>query len=131
MTALAEKADLVLPLSALYEKQGTIVNTYGMHKTFAQAHEPAGEARDGVESASEISAAVSKTKALKTKDIVSAVKKVKAGKLNAGDFKPVDAKTAKPHAVSATTILMAMNQGMLSGSGVIKVMVVKQPAMQK
>jgi hypothetical protein len=43
----------------------------------------------------------------------------------------VTAKAAKPHAVSATAVLMAMNQGLLSGSGVIKVMVVKQPAMQK
>ena len=131
MTALAETADLVLPLTALYEKQGTIMNTYGMHKTFAQAQEPVGEARDGVESASDISAAASKTKAFKAKDAAAAVKKVKAGKPGAGTFKPVAAKAAKPHAVSATAVLMAMNQGLLSGSGVIKVMVVKQPAMQK
>ena len=55
--ALTEKADLVLPMTALYEKQGTIVNTYGQQKAFAQAQPAAGEAKDGVEIAAEISAA--------------------------------------------------------------------------
>ncbi len=86
MTPLAEKADLVLPMAALYEKQGTIVNTYGVIKTVSQAQQTAGEAKDGVEIAAEISSAISKTKAFKTKDIAAAVKKMKAGKLGAGSY---------------------------------------------
>ena len=43
LTPLAQKADLVLPMAALYEKQGTIVNTYGMVKAFGQAQSAAGE----------------------------------------------------------------------------------------
>jgi predicted molibdopterin-dependent oxidoreductase YjgC len=131
ITPLAEKADVVLPMAALYEKQGTIVNTYGRAKIVAQAQQAAGEAKDGAEIAAEISAAVSKTKALKVKDIISAAKKVKAGKPGAGSFKPVVARAAKPYGISATSLIMAMNQGMLSGSGVAKVIVVLQPAVQK
>jgi len=127
MTALAEKADLVLPLTALYEKHGTIVNTYGKTRTVVQAQQPAGEARDGVEIAAAISAALSKTKAFKAKDITAAVKKVKAGKLGAGAFKPVSAKAVKPYAVNAAQLIMAMNQGLVSGSGISKVMMVLQP----
>ncbi len=70
-------------------------------------------------------------KTLKAKDVAAAVKKVKAGKLGAGTVNPVAAKAAKPYAVYASVLLMAMNQGMLSGSGVSKVMVVKQPVLQK
>jgi predicted molibdopterin-dependent oxidoreductase YjgC len=131
ITPLAEKADLVLPMAALYEKKGTIVNTYGMLKTVAQAQQPAGEAKDGAEIASAISAAVSKTKAFTPRDITAAVRKVKAKKPGAGSFKPVTAKAAKPYGISATVLIMAMNQGMLSGSGVAKVMVARQPALQK
>ncbi len=131
MTPLAEKADLVLPMASLYEKQGTIINTYGMSKAVSQAQPAAGEARDGVEIAAEISAAVSKTKAFKTKDIGAAVKKIKAGKSTAGAFKPVAAKAAKPYAVYASVLIMAMNQGLLAGSGISKVLVVKQPILQK
>jgi len=124
--ALTEKADLVLPMTALYEKHGTIVNTYGAHKTFGQAQQPAGEIKDGVEISAEISAAVSKTKAFKAKDIASLVKKVKAGKLDAGTFKPVKASAAKPYGISGAALLLAMNQGLLSGSGVIKVIEVRE-----
>ncbi len=131
MTALAEKADLVLPMTALYEKQGTIMNTYGAVKTVALAQQPAGEAKDGAEVASEISAAVSKAKAFKSKDITAAVKKVKSGKLGAGSFKPVAAEAAKPYAVYASALIMAMNQGLLAGSGVSKVLMIKQPVLQK
>ncbi len=131
MTALAEKADLVLPMTALYEKQGTVMNTYGAVKTVAPVQQPAGEAKDGVEIASEISAAVSKAKAFKSKDIAAAVKKVKTGKLGAGSFKPVDAAAAKPYAVYASVLILAMNQGLLGGSGVSKVLVIKQPVLQK
>ena len=131
MTALAEKADLVLPMTALYEKHGTVMNTYGAVKTVAPVQQPAGEAKDGAEIASEISAAVSKAKAFKSKDIAAAVKKVKTGKLGAGSFKPVAATAAKPYAVYASVMIMAMNQGLLAGSGVSKVIVVRQPALQK
>jgi predicted molibdopterin-dependent oxidoreductase YjgC len=131
MTALAEKADLVLPMTALYEKQGTVMNTYGAVKTVALTQQPAGEAKDGVEIASEISAAVSKAKAFKSKDIAAAVKKVKTGKLGAGSFEPVAATAAKPYAVYASVLILAMNQGLLGGSGVSKVLVIKQPVLQK
>jgi predicted molibdopterin-dependent oxidoreductase YjgC len=131
MTPLAEKADLVLPLSALYEKQGTIMNIYGNQKSFAAAQKPAGAAKDGVETASEIAAAMSKTKAFTAKDAAASAKKVKPGKAAAGSLTPVAVKAAKAHAVSATALLRAMNQGMLSGSGVVKVLVVKQPALQR
>jgi NADH dehydrogenase/NADH:ubiquinone oxidoreductase subunit G len=130
--ALTEKADLVLPLAALYEKQGTITNTYGTQKVFGQAHTPAADIKSGVEAAAELSAAISKTKAFKAKDIASLVKKVKSAKMSAGVFKPVKASAAsKPYGKSATVLLMAMNQGMLGNSGVIKVMVVGQPALQR
>jgi predicted molibdopterin-dependent oxidoreductase YjgC len=128
---LVEKADLVLPMTALYEKRGTIVNTYGVLKDVVQAQPAAGEAKDGVEIASEISAAVSKSKAFTPKDVAAAVRKVKAKKLHAGSFKPVTAEAAKPYGVSATALIMAMNQGMLSDSGVAKVMVVKQPVFKE
>jgi len=129
--ALTEKADLVLPLAELYEKQGTIVNTYGTQKIFAQAQPAAAGIRDGVEAASDISAAIGKAKAFKVKDIASLVKKVKAGKIGPGSFKPVKASSAKPYGRSATVLLFAMNQGMLANSGVIKVLVAQQPALQK
>jgi NADH dehydrogenase/NADH:ubiquinone oxidoreductase subunit G len=124
--ALTEKADLVFPTAALYEKHGTIINTYGTQKGFAPAQQPAGEAKDGVEIAAEISAAMSKTKAFTTKDIVSQVKKVKAGKIGAGAFSPVKASAAKPYGISGAALLMAMNKGMLSGSAVIKVIEVRE-----
>ncbi|HEY6010106.1 MAG TPA: molybdopterin-dependent oxidoreductase, partial [Nitrospirota bacterium] len=131
MTPLAEKADLVLPMTAVYEQSGTIMNTYGVIKAVSASQTPAGEARDGVEIAAGIAAAAGKTKAFKAKDIIAAVKKVKAGKLGAGTVNPVEAKAVKPYAVDASALLKAMNQGMLSGSGVSKVMVVKQPVLQK
>ena len=119
--ALTEKADLVLPMTALYEKHGTIVNTYGEHKAFAQAQQPVGEAKEGVEIAAEISEAMSKTKAFTAKDIASLVKKVKAAKLSAGAFSPVKIAASKPYGISGTALLLAMNKGLLSGSGVLKV----------
>jgi predicted molibdopterin-dependent oxidoreductase YjgC len=131
MTPFAEKADLVLPMTALYERQGTVMNTYGAVKTIAPVQHPAGEAKDGQEIAADISAAMSKTKAFKAKDIASAVKKVKTGKIGAGSFKPVEAKVSKPNATYADVLIMAMNQGLLAGSGVSKVLVVKQPTLQK
>jgi NADH dehydrogenase/NADH:ubiquinone oxidoreductase subunit G len=130
--ALTEKADLVLPMVALYEKQGSIINTYGRQKLVAQAQPATAGVQGGVEAAADIAAAVSKTKAFKAKDIASLVKKVKAGKITAGAFKPVKAALAgKPYGASATVLLMAMNQGMLSGSGVIKVITLQQPVHQR
>ncbi len=124
--ALTEKADLVLPMAALYERHGAIVNTYGAHKAFARAQQPAGEIKDGTEITAEISAAVSKTKAFKAKDIASLVKKVKIGKLGAGAFNPVKAAAAKPYGISGAALLLAMNRGLLSGSAVIKVIEVRE-----
>lgn len=131
-SVLTDKADLVLPMAVLYEKQGTIVNTYGRQKTFVEAHAHAADVRDGVETASEISAAVSTSKAFKTRDIAALVKKVKAGKTAAGSFKPVKAEPSpKPYGISSSVLLAAMQQGTLSQSGVIKIMVVNQPALRR
>ena len=129
--ALTEKADLVLPMTALYEKQGTIINTYGQQKLFAQAQPAVGDAKDGAEIVEILSAAMSKTKAISVKDIVSLVKKSKAGKIGAGALTPVKAATAKPYGISTTVLLLAMNQSLLSKSAVIKVLEVKQTVMQK
>jgi predicted molibdopterin-dependent oxidoreductase YjgC len=130
--ALTEKADLVFPMAALYEKQGSLINTYGRQKQFVQAQPATAGVQSGVDTAADIAAAVSKTKAFKAKDIASLVKKVKAGKIMAGAFKPVKAALAgKPYGTSATVLLMAMNQGMLSGSGVIKVITLQQPVHQR
>jgi predicted molibdopterin-dependent oxidoreductase YjgC len=129
--ALTEKADLVLPMTALYEKQGTIISTYGQQKVFAQAQPAAGDAKDGAEIAESISAAVSKTKAISAKDVSSLVKKAKAGKIGAGSLTSVKTEAAKPYGISTTMLLLAMNQGLLSGSAVIKVIEVKQPVLQK
>jgi predicted molibdopterin-dependent oxidoreductase YjgC len=131
MTGLAEKADVVLPLTALYEKQGTIINTYGMNKAVSQTQSAAGEAKDGADIAAELSQMISATKGFKLKDVTAGVKKVKAGKLGAAAFKPVAAETVRSVAVSTSGLLLAMNEGLLSGSGVSKVMVVKQPALQE
>jgi NADH dehydrogenase/NADH:ubiquinone oxidoreductase subunit G len=131
MAGIAEKADIVLPLAALYEKQGTIMNIYGMTKALSPAQAVAGDAKDGAEIAAELSMEISKTKGFKLKDVAAGVKKVKAGKLSAASFKPVAAKTVDSVAVSASGHLLAMNQGLLSGSGVAKVMVVTQPALQE
>jgi predicted molibdopterin-dependent oxidoreductase YjgC len=129
--ALTEKADLVLPMTALYEKQGTIVTTYGQQKVVAQAQPAADGVKDGVAIAEAISAAVSKTKAITAKDVAALVKKAKTGKLGAGALKPVKAATAKPYGMSTTILLLAMNQGLLSGSTVMKVIEVKHAVMQK
>jgi predicted molibdopterin-dependent oxidoreductase YjgC len=129
--ALTEKADLVLPMTALYEKQGTIVNTYGRQKAFAQALPAVGDAKDGVEIVETLSASISKTKVIDAKDVASLVKKAKIGKIGAGALNPVKAAAAKAYGISATVLLLAMNQGLLSKSTVIKVLEVKQPVMQK
>src|SRR5512143_1758511 len=89
MTPVAQKADLVLPMGFLYEKQGTVVNTYGMTKNAEPVQLPEGEVKDGTEIAAAISQAMSKTKAFKAKDVTTAVKKVKTGKLMKGTFRPV------------------------------------------
>ncbi len=131
MTGLTEKADVVLPLAALYEKHGTIMNTYGMTKAVSQAQIASGEAKDGADIAAELSQILNAAKGFKLKDVAAAIKKVKAGKLGAATFKPVAAETVPSVPVSASGLLLAMNEGLLSGSGVAKVMVVKQPALQE
>jgi NADH dehydrogenase/NADH:ubiquinone oxidoreductase subunit G len=131
MAGLAEKADVVLPLAALYEKQGTIVNIYGMSKAADRTQACAGEAKDGAEIAAELSQAISKTKGFTVKDVVSAIKKVKTGKLAAASFKPVEAKAVNAAAVSASVLLKAMNEGMIDGSGIAKILVAKESALRK
>jgi predicted molibdopterin-dependent oxidoreductase YjgC len=131
LSPIAEKADLVLPMAALYEREGAVVNTYGKQKAFTPVQGVEGLAKDGADIAAEISLMISKTKGFKLKDAAAAAKKVKTGKPGAGSFKPVAVKAAKPVAVSASAFIMAMNQGMLSGSGVTKVMVVREPAAQR
>ena len=131
MTPLAEKADLILPMTFLYEKQGTTVNTYGMAKNVMQAQRPDGEVKDGSEIAASISQAVSKAKAFLAKDITTSAKKVKTGKPAAGTFKPVNAAAVKPCQISTAEILAAMNQGALSGSGLARVMVAKEGTLQR
>jgi len=131
LTGLAEKADVVLPMTALYERQGTIINTYGNVKSVAAAQAVAGDAKDGADIIAELSQLISKTKGFKLKDVASGAKKVKAGKLGAAAFKPVAAKAVKSSSQSTSALLMAMNQGLLTGSAVSKVLVTKQVVLQK
>jgi predicted molibdopterin-dependent oxidoreductase YjgC len=123
LDALAEKADVVLPMAALYERGGTIVNTYGKQKTFAPVQDPEGVAKDGADIAAELSLVLSKAKGFTVKDVTAAAKKAKAPKLAAASFKPVAAKAVKPSATSASDILAAVNAGMLAQSAVKKVLV--------
>ncbi len=123
MTGIAEKADVVLPMSALYERSGSIVDTYGKAKAFASAQDAAGVAKGGADIAAELSLVISKTKGFKVKDVTAAVKKFKAGKLAAASFKPVSAKAGKATPQSASDLLAAMNKGMLANSAVAKVLV--------
>lgn len=131
ITPLAERADLVLPMTALYERGGTILNTYGVLKHFAPVQEPAGAAKDASHTAAEISVLVSKTNGFKQKDAAAGAKKVKPGKVGAPSFHPVAAREAEPYAVSASEILLAINRGLLSGSMVIKVMTAQEPVMHR
>jgi NADH dehydrogenase/NADH:ubiquinone oxidoreductase subunit G len=131
MTALAEKADVVLPMTALYERSGSIIDTYGKQKTFAAAQDAAGVAKDGVDIAAELSLVISKTKGFKQKDVAAAVKKFKAGKLAAPSFKPVSAKASQAAARSASALLAALNQGLLANSAVAKVLVPQGATVQK
>jgi formate dehydrogenase major subunit len=130
MTPLAEKADVVLPLAALYERSGSIVNVYGRQKTIAAAQEAEGTAKDGADIAAEISLELSKTKGFTMKDVAAAVKKMKHGTLAAASFRPVSAKAGKAAPASTSALLAALNQGMLANSAVAKVLVVRenQPA---
>jgi NADH dehydrogenase/NADH:ubiquinone oxidoreductase subunit G len=99
MTTLTEKADLVLPATVLYEKQGTIINTYGKQRSIAEAEKPAGEAQDGVDIAALISSVMNEAKSFKARDIVASAKKVKPGKPGVGSFKTVTPKARQPYAV--------------------------------
>ena len=123
LDALAEKADVVLPMTALYERGGTIVTTYGRQKTFSPAVDAEGVAKDGADIAAQLSLVLSKADGFTMKDVNAAVKKVKAGKLGAAAFKPVAAKTVKPAAVSTSSLLTALNAGLLSQSAVKKVLI--------
>lgn len=131
LTATAEKADVVLPMAALYERAGSVVNTYGKQKAFTAAVDAEGVAKDGAEIAAEIALAISKTKGFKVKDVAAGAKKVKPGKVAAGSFKPVAAKAGKTAAVSTKELLASVNKGMLSASAVSKVLVVREAVVQK
>lgn len=131
ITPLAEKADIVLPMTALYERGGAILNTYGILKQFNPAQEPAGDARDASSISAGISALVSKADGFKQKDVVAGAKKVKAGRLGVPSFHPVVGREAGPSAVSASDILLVVNRGLLSGSAVMKVMTAQEPVMQR
>jgi predicted molibdopterin-dependent oxidoreductase YjgC len=127
LDALAEKADVVLPMAALYERTGTIINIYGKQKTLVQAQDPQGVVKDGADIAAELSLAMSKTKGFTQKDAIADAKKAKAPKAAAAAFKPVAAKAGKPSTASATEILMGLNAGLLAQSAVKKVLVVQVP----
>ncbi len=131
MTDLAKKADIVLPLAALYEKQGAIVNTYGVQKEFSAAADASGVAKDGAEIAAELSLIISKAKGFKVKDAQSGAKKVKTGKQAAASFKPVKAEAARVKARSGSSLLREMNKGMLAGSKAPQVMGAQEPALRK
>lgn len=124
-------ADVVLPLTSLYERQGTIINVYGTLKTLFPAQEAAGEAKSGAEIIADLSQAISKTKGFTMKDVVAAAKKVKSGKLGAGSFALVTAQAVQASAVSASAVLTNINKGMVSASGVSKVLALKHPVLQK
>jgi predicted molibdopterin-dependent oxidoreductase YjgC len=126
LTALAEKADVVLPMAALYERGGTIVTTYGQQKTFTAAQDPEGVAKDGADIAAELSLVMNKAKGFTVKDVTADAKKAKAAKLAVAAFKPVAAKAGKPASESTTAILMALNAGLLAQSAVKKVLVVQE-----
>jgi predicted molibdopterin-dependent oxidoreductase YjgC len=128
LTPLAEKADVVLPTTSLYEREGTILNTYGKQKTFTAAQDAEGVAKEGADIAAELSLMVSKTKGFTRKDVAGAVKKLKTGKLGVASFKPVAAKTGKSVAVSASALLAAMNLETLAKSAVLQVLVTRESA---
>ena len=131
LTPLAEKADVILPMAALYERGGTIVTIYGNQKTFASAQEPEGDAKDGADIAADLSVTMSKAKGFTVKDVTAAAKKAKAAKLAAAAFKPVAAKAGKPVSGSTTSILMALNAGLLAQSAVKKVLVVQETVVKR
>lgn len=131
LSGLVEKADVVLPLSALYERHGSVVNTYGKVKILSQAQNVAGEAKDGAEIAAELSQAISKTKGFMLRDVAVAVKKLKSGKMGVPSFTPVEAQAVKSTAGSSSAILASLREGMLSDSAVAAILAVKQPMLQK
>ena len=126
MDVLAEKADVVLPMAALYEREGSIINLYGKQKTLNPAQDPQGVAKDGADIAAELSLVISKTKGFKVKDVTAEAKKTKSPKPAAASFKPVTAKAVKAASESTTEILMALNAGLLAQSAVKNVLVVKE-----
>ena len=126
MTPLAEKAAVVLPLAAMYERTGTIMNVYGRQKAIAPVQEPEGVAKDGADIAAELSLVISKTKGFTLKDVAAGVKKLKPSKLGAAAFQPVAAKAGKTVPASASALLSALNQGMLAQSAVAKVLVIRE-----
>jgi len=131
LSGTAEKADVVLPLTSLYERQGTITNVYGSAVTVNASQKAAGDAKDGAEIIAELSQAISKTKGFTTKDVHSASKKVKTGKFAAAGFKPAQAKAVKATAYSTSALLGSVHEGMLANADVAKVLKAQQTVNQK
>lgn len=131
LDAMAEKADVVLPMAALYERGGTIVTTYGTQKAFAAAQDAEGMAKDGADIAAELSLVMSKAKGFTMKDAAAAARKAKAGKLSAAAFKPVAAKAVKAASGSTSAILNALNAGLLAQSAVKKVLVPQEAVVKR
>lgn len=132
MTKLVEKADIVLPLQALYEREGSIVNTYGQTKALVSAQAALQSAKNGAEIASELSVLISKAKGFTQKEIGVLSRKVKSGKINKPSFSPVPAKAVKASAASTSALLNAMNLGLLAGSTVAGVLTVnKESVLQR
>ena len=131
-SALTEKADLVLPLKALYENEGSIVNMYGRQKSLAQAQPAAAGVKNGTETAAGISAAISKSRAFGPKEISTAVKKLKTAKIGAGTFTPVKVQAAQAYGISAHSLLASMNEPLVSCSGLNKIaLTIKENVLQK
>jgi formate dehydrogenase major subunit len=131
LDTVAEKADVVLPMPALYERGGTIVTTYGRQKTFAPAQDAEGVVKDGADIAAELSLILSKAKGFTAKDASAAAKKAKAAKISAAMFKPVAAKAVKAMSGSTSALLSAMNAGLLAQSAVKKVLVVQESVVKR
>jgi hypothetical protein len=74
---------------------------------------------------------MSKTKAFSVKEALATVKKVKTGKLGAGTFNPAKAMAAKSYGISGAKLLAAMNEGLISGSGISKILAVREGVLGK
>jgi hypothetical protein len=63
--------------------------------------------------------------------MTASAKKVKAGKPGAGSYKPMKAASAKPYGISGAALLAAMNRGLISGSGIANIMLIREGVLKK